>query len=208
VSRRSRRAPVDTLPRREELDALAHYYHHLHNELERRRPAGAVRRQLQDRLLEVRERFDRVLDEWVPDPELRDAWREYLHNRRPEPSGPSAIRPLVFQGRTEAGSIVEIRGRGDELEVIVDGALTERIAAEKDLSVDRPSFRFRLNDKMFEETFSASPEALRALADFLDTSGQPPWEHASELLADGLIDIHFDLTARGRRALASARRPA
>jgi hypothetical protein len=205
MSRRSRRAPVDTLPRREELDALAHHYHHLHNELERRRPAGAVRRQLQDRLLEVRERFDRLLDEWVPEPDLRDAWREYLHNRRPEPAGPPAIRPLVFQGRTEAGSIVEVRGKGDELEVIVDGALTERIAAQKDLSVDRPSFRFRLNDKAFEETFSAPPAALQAFADFLENGGQPPWEHASGLLADGLIDIHFDLTPRGRRALARER---
>jgi hypothetical protein len=204
MSRRSRRGPVDTLPRREELDALARYYHHVHNELERSRPAGSVRRQLEDRLLEIRKRFDRLLEEWVPEPELRDEWRQYLHNRRPEPSGPPAIRPLVFQGRTDAGSIVEIRGKPDELEVRVDGALLERIAAEKDFSVNRPSFRFRLNDSDVEETFSASPEALRALTDALETGGPPPWEHASELLTDGLIDIHFDLTPRGRRALARA----
>jgi hypothetical protein len=200
VARRKQHA-IEALPWREELDALAHYYHHLHHEHERADPQSSVRRRLEDRLLEVRERFERVLDEWVPDPELRHAWHEYLRNRRPEPSDPPAVRPLVFQGRNDAGSIVEIRRRGDEHQVEVDGALLERVAAEKDLSVDRPSLRFRLNGTEFEETFNASPEALQALADFLDEGGSPPWEYASELLADGLIDVHFDLTPRGRRAL-------
>jgi hypothetical protein len=202
MSRGTRREEVDALPLREELDALARYYHHLQNEHERARPEGSVRRQLEDRLLEVRERFERVLEEWVPDPELRAAWDGYLHKRRPEPSGPPAVRPLVFQGRSNAGSIVEIHRKGDELEVAVDGALLERIAAEKQFSVDRPGLRFRLNGTEFEETFSASAAALRALARFRDEGGAPPWQHASELLADGLIDIHFDLTPRGRRALA------
>jgi hypothetical protein len=123
VTRSGRREKLEMLPLREELDALAHHYHHLRNEHERARPESAVRRELEDRLLEVRERLDRVLEEWVPDEELRDEWRAYLHNRRPEPSRPPATRPLVFQGR-------------------------------------------------------------------------------SELLADGLIDVHFDLTPRGRRAVA------
>ena len=202
MRRSGRREELETLPLREELDALAHYYHHLRNEHERARPESAVRRELEDRLLEVRERLERVLEEWVPDTELRDEWRAYLHNRRPEPSGPPAIRPLLFQGRSDAGSIVEIRRKGDEVEVEVDGALVERIAGEKDFLVDRPGFRFRVNGTEFEETFSASSAAVRALAEFRDRGGTPPWEHASELLADGLIDVHFDLTPRGRRALA------
>ena len=202
MTRSGRREKLETLPLREELDALAHHYHHLRNEHERARPESAVRRELEDRLLEVRDRLDRLLEEWVPDEELRDEWRAYLHNRRPEPSGPPAIRPLVFQGRSDAGSIVEIRRKGDELEVEVDGALVERIVGDKDFSVDRPVLRFRLNGTELEETFSASPAALRALADFRDRGGPPPWEHASELLADGQIDVHFDLTPRGRRAVA------
>src|SRR5919108_1012381 len=189
-----RQHEVETLPRREELDALAHYYHHLRNEHERSQPESSMRRQLEDRLLEIRERFERLLEEWVPDPDLQEEWREYLRNRRPEPSGPPAIRPLVFQGRAEAsGSIVEVRRKGDELQVEVDGSPLERVAAEKDLSVPNPALRFRLNGMEFEETFNASPESLRALADLLDQGGSPPWQHASELLADGLIDIHFDL---------------
>lgn len=162
-----------------------------------------MRRRLEDELLEVRERFERLLEEWVPDPELQEAWREHIRNRGPVPPEPPAIRPLVFQGRSEvSGSIVEVRRKGDELQVEVDGSLLERVAAEKDLSVTTPALRFRLNGTEFEETFNASPDALRALADFLDQGGSPPWDYASELLADGLIDVHFDVTPRGRRALA------
>lgn len=160
-----------------------------------------MRRQLQDRILAVRERFDRLLEEWVPEEELREAWRQYIHHRGPEPPGPAPIEPLVFQGRTEAGSVLQVRGSKDEFQVWVDGTLQERVAAEKDLSVDRPVLHFRWDGHEIEETFSASAEALTALADFLDEGGSPPWEHASELLADGLIDVHFDLTPRGRRAL-------
>lgn len=194
---------IEALALREELDALVHRYYHLRNEHERSQPESAMRRRLEDELLEVRERFDRLVEEWVPHPELQEAWRQHIRNRGPMPEEPPAIRPLVFQGRSEvAGSTVEVRRKDHELEVEVDGALLERVAAEKDLSVTTPALRFRVNGTEFEETFSASPDSLQALADFLDQGGSPPWEHASDLLADGLIDVHFDLTPRGRRALA------
>jgi hypothetical protein len=200
---RRRQHEIEALPLREELDALVHHYYHLRNEHERSQPESSMRRRLEDELLEVRERFERLLEEWVPNPELQEAWREHIRNRGPVPPEPPAIRPLVFQGRSEvSSSIVEVRRKGDELQVEVDGSLLERVAAEKDLSVTTPALRFRLNGTEFEETFNASPEALRALADFLDQGGSPPWDCASELLADGLIDVHFDVTPRGRRALA------
>jgi hypothetical protein len=59
-----------------------------------------------------------------------------------------------------------------------------------------------LNGNEFEEIFDVSPEALQALTEFVEREGNPAWEHAAELLADGLIDVHFELTPRGRRALA------
>jgi hypothetical protein len=155
--------------------------------------------------LEVRRRFDRIIDEWVPEEELRRAWWEHLHYRRPEPDGPAPIRPLVFAGRSDAtGSVVEIRGRkGEELEVTVDGSLIERIAGEKDFSVTTVPARFRLNGNEFIEFFRASPEALQALASIAGVEGaSPPWDFAAELLADGLIDTNFALKPRGRRALA------
>jgi hypothetical protein len=142
----------------------------------------------------------------VPEEKLRRAWWEHLHNRAPEPDGPAPIRPVVFAGRSDVtGSVVEIRGKkGEELEVTVDGAVIERIAGEKDFSVTVPRARFRLNGNEYVEIFSASPEALRALASFSEVEGaSPPWDYAAELLADGLIDTNFALTPRGRRALAT-----
>src|SRR6266516_2683925 len=200
-----RRSPdASTVPLREELRALVHHYQHLHNDLEREKPEGSTRRELEDRLLGVRERFDRLLEEWVPDEELREQWREYIHGRQPEPDEPDPIEPLAFQGLTDAGSVVQVRGQADEYQVWVDGSLQERIAARKDLSVDKPVLHFRWDGKEIAETFDASEEALDALAQYRDDAdSSPPWDYASELLADGLIDIHFDLTPRGKRATAA-----
>jgi len=189
------------------LEALARRYHHLQNEHQRAAPESGTRRRIEERLLDVRDRFERLLAEWVPDVELRDAWHEYLNYRRPEPSGPPAIRPLVFRGVSDAGAVVEVRGqKGEELEVEIDGSLVARIAAEKDFATTGPRDSFRFDRFSFHEMFDASADALQALADFVAEGGSPPWEHAVELLSDGLIDTHFALTPRGRRALARLER--
>jgi hypothetical protein len=202
-----RRTEYEVLPLREELESLVHTYHHLHNEHKQAAPESSRRRRTEERMLEARERFERVLSEWVPDEELQEAWRAHLENRGAAPAEPVAIQPVVFRGVSdEAGSTVEIRERSaEELEVWVDGALTERIEGEKDFDVTARPARFRLDDLEFQETFAASSEALAALADYLDGSAPPPWEYARELLADGLIDVHFALTPRGRRALHAPR---
>jgi hypothetical protein len=203
TSRRSGR-PAAEPPLRELLEALAHQYHHLRNEHKRFPEGSTMRRRIEERLLDVRAHFDRVLDEWVADDDLRDAWRRHLHYRAGLPDGPAAIRPLAFYGVSDAGSVVEIRGRnGDDLDVVVDGSLLERIAAAKDLGREVPS-TFHVDGFEFRETFTASADALQALDAFLAGGDSPPWEHATELLADGLIDTHFDLTPRGRRVLAAA----
>jgi hypothetical protein len=200
---RRRSLHASALPLREELAALVHNYKHLHNELVHENPEGSTRRELEDKLLDVRERFDRLLDEWVPDAELQEQWREHIHGRRAEPDEPVSIDPLAFQGVTDAGSTVQVRGQADEYQVWVDGSLQERIAARKDLSVDKPVLHFRGDGKEIAETFNVSEDALNALARYRDESDpSPPWEYASELLADGLIDVHFDLTPRGKRATA------
>jgi hypothetical protein len=204
IRERLPREQLEPFPRREELEALVRYYHHLQNEHKRAALESATRRRIEESLLEVRRRFDRVLEDWVPEKEFRHAWREHLHHRAPEPPGPPSIRPLVFRGVSEAGSVVEVRGTKDEeLEVRIDGVLTQRIAGEKDLASTAPSLSFRLNDSEAHETFTASAGALDALADYVDDGKPPPWDFAAELLADGLIDVHFALTPRGRRALAS-----
>jgi hypothetical protein len=188
-------------PIREELEALAHSYLHLHNELESTRPGSSVRRKLEDRVIAVRERFERLLDEWVDDEDLRERWLDHLHTRTPAPDGPRAIAPLVFRGENDAGSTAEVRRGNGDLDLYVDGSMLERIEAPELASHDA-GLILHVDGFAFRETFAASPAALDALAAFVAGGEQPPWEHASELLAEGLIDVHFDLTPRGRRALA------
>jgi len=86
--------------------------------------------------------------------------------------------------------------------VWVDGTLVERVIAKKDLAQEVSPAVFRVEGMDFVELFDASPEALAALDAYRRDGGEPPWQYASELLADGLIEVHFELTPRGRRALA------
>jgi hypothetical protein len=52
-------------------------------------------------------------------------------------------------------------------------------------------------------TACRSRTGRRELADYVDDeNASPRWDYAAELLSDGLIDVHFDLTPRGRRAHA------
>jgi hypothetical protein len=198
------RVHLDELPTRELLEALVRHYHHLRHEHERASPGGATRRRIEHRQLEVRERFDRVLAEWVHDDDLAQQWRDHLHHRAPEPNGPPPIRPLLFRGQSEAGSVAEVRSNASgELVLEIDGAPVERFL-DSELPINDLFQLARPGRLPFEETFTASPEALSDLARFLDEGDlSPPWDDAVELLADGLIDDHFALTPRGRRALTA-----
>jgi hypothetical protein len=202
---RGRGTASSTLPIREELDALVRNYHHLQRVHQEEPQGSSARRRVEKRLEDVRERLDRVLEEWVHDEEVREEWRAYLDRHASTPSEPEAIDIVVFRGVAEAsGSVAIVRRGPDAYSVEIDGVLTDRVVADKDLSPTVPPLRFRVDGFEFDETFEASDEALDALDTFLaEESEPPPWEHASELLADGLIDVHFAVTPRGRRALAT-----
>jgi predicted RNase H-like HicB family nuclease len=202
---RGKSAATSTLPIREELDALVRSYHHLQRVHQEEPEGSSARRHAEKRLQDVRERLDRVLEEWVPDDELREAWRQYLEHHGPEPAEPEAIDLVVFRGVGEAsGSVAVVRRGPDAYSVEIDGVLTDRVVADKDLSPTISPLRFRVDGFEFDETFEASDEALDALVTFLaEESEPPPWEYARELLADGLIDVHFAETPRGRRALST-----
>jgi len=198
--------PVVTGSCREELEALVRHYHHVESEHERAHPEGSVRRHLELRLDHDRRRFEHLLAEYVSDESTRGAWRDFLHHRGGEPSGPAAIRPVLFKGRSEVGSVLEARGDpSGELDVEVDGQLVERLKGPTiPIGEGRPAV-FRVDRIEFREEFDAEPAALRALRRFRASGGDPPWEYTSALLADGLIDVDFALTARGRRALTQRR---
>jgi hypothetical protein len=180
-----------------ELGAIVETYRHVQAEYRLAGPEGTVRRHLRDRLEQLEDEFERLLEQFVPDQAERDAWRASLHHGWPSPPARAWPPELLFRGRAETGSVVEIhRSTDDEAEVLIDGRLAERLTGDIDGDV------LMLDDIAYTETFAASPAALRALRAWVDDpTGPPPSEHASELLEDGLIDRHFGLTPRGRRAL-------
>lgn len=152
-------------------------------------------------------RFERLLVEAVADERARRRWREHLHHRAPEPLAPESPPPLLFRGRSESGSRVEIVERADgTLDVMVDGACEERLESADELLATLPGLSFRLGGVAFAETFAASSKALESLVETIELGGPPPYRYARELLLDGLIDRDFGLTVRGRRALRLDRR--
>ncbi len=187
-----------------ELEQIVAEYHHLRAEHRRAGPESSVRRHMEARLEELDRRFQRLLEEWLPEEE-RQAWHEHLHGEGPAPPEPEPIPPLLYKGRAESGSVVEVRERRDgDCDVLVDGTLVERVSAEELRNERRAPLTFRVGDEEFQEVFTAPPTALDAArAYFSRPEGEPPWEHALALAADGLIDRTFALTARGRRFLAA-----
>ena len=196
------------IPARDELEATVIEYHHVRSEHERTGAEGRVRRHLHARLARLEGRFERLLAEFVVDEGAREAWRRRLHEGLPAPDDPRPREPTpLFKGRSTAGSAIEIRRRADgDLDVLVDGARLERIAHAADLAAGKLPLPFRIGDQEFQEIFEAPAPALAAArAYFSDPSGEPPWQHAPALAADGLIDRTFALTPRGRRALTAGR---
>jgi hypothetical protein len=190
---------------RDELEATVVEYHHVQSEHRRAGVEGSVRRHLHTRLARLGARFERLLDESVPDEGAREAWRRRLHNGSPAPAEPRPPEPpLLFKGRSTAGSVAEVRKRADgDCDLAVDGSLLERLAAARELAEGAIPLTFRIDGQEFREIFEAPARAVAAArAYFSDPSGEPPWQHAPALAADGLIDGTFALTPRGRRALA------
>jgi hypothetical protein len=178
------------------LEEIVREYHHLLEEHRRTGPESTARRHLHAHLDELEHRFERLIGETVAGESERVAWRARLHHGAEAP--PSApARPLAFKGRSEAGSVVEIRERPDgDFDVEIDGVPIDRLGDHIDFHV------YVDGDREYPEVFDAPPAAREALAAWVaDPAGEPPWEHAHDLLDDGLIDRYFGLTDRGRRAV-------
>ena len=191
-----------------ELGGLAMAYHHLEAEHRAAGRGGSARRHLHRRLLDIGRSFERDLTEWVSDEAARAQWRTHIYHGGPSPAaGPVEGRVLGFRGRSDAGSVIELREHeGGEYEVVVDGASAGRVAARGELESKAGRHSFSFEGVEFREVFAAGPDALAALARFVaDPATELPWRYAPELVADGLVDIHLGLTPRGRRALVATR---
>lgn len=186
-----------------EMVRVASEFRHVREEHRGTRPEGSTRRHLAARLEELEERFERLLTTWEQDEERRAAWRDHLQTGAPPPPW-TPVAPVVFRGVRAGGSRVEIRRRADhEYDLLVDGVRAERLLDVRGVEATAPGSPVVIGGVECREVFDARGEALDALRSFVEApEGPPPWQYAWELLEDGLIDVEFALTPRGRRALA------
>jgi len=202
---------IDSAVSREELEQLVAAYRRALEMHHSSRPGSRARRRWARESERVAEQFEHALDTAFVDQELRKSWREHLHDRGPEPAEPHGTRPVLFRGRSDAGSRIEIRpgpegdirpGPKGDLDVLVDGVEVARLDRADELLTTTAGLTFPLDRDEFTETFEASAEALEALGETVARGEPAPSAFAGELVADGLLDRSLGLTPRGRRALA------
>ncbi len=189
----------NTVPE-DELRKITDEYRHIQGEHEREGESGSWRRRQKAQLSDLETRFEQILDRWFQDESIREQWREHLFRAGAEP-GPVHSAPRLYRGQSESGSIMEIcETESGDWEYIVDGTVAKRGPAPKSTDSVVP-----LGGQTFEEVFDAPPAALEVLRAYVaeQPSGGPPWEWASQLFADGLIDLNFSLTERGQRFVQS-----
>ena len=192
---------------RDQLIELATQYNHFREE--RRRPGvdDTVRRQLLHRMEPLERKFTNLVERWVLDDDLRRAWHGYFYHAGPLPRGPAIERPPLYVGRTESGARVVIRPDTDaQIEILVDDDVQGRIPARNATIARVPqSAMSRFVPEHVTEVFEAREEACGWLEEWgTEGRGEPRWDYALELYADGLIDENFSVTERGRRMLASS----
>jgi protein required for attachment to host cells len=191
--------PLDLLRR------LGDEYRHVEQEHDRE-PASrdATRHRLAGHMRELDTHFERVLAAWAPDDRLRASWREFLHGHGPVPDEPRLAPPPLFKGRSEVGTVFEIRAAKDGYDIFVDGARSDHSSVPWHLDPETRGPVW-LGEHACEEMFDAPHEAIAALTESVAGSGELPWRWARELFEDGLVDPELALTPRGRRCLERAR---
>jgi hypothetical protein len=183
----------------DQLRATVRQYRHAQGEHARQSEDSSLRRKREAELKELESQFESILDRWLDDDALRARWREHLFEAGPEPE-PEGKVPPIYKGRSEVGSVLVVcPNDSGEWEYVLDGSLTAH---------HPPGWRYggpggmQLVGQAFEEVLEAPAEAVEALrAHLANPTAEPPWQWAPKLFEDGLIDIHFSLTDRGRRLI-------
>lgn len=203
VPPRSRHLQGEPTVSAEELERVAHEYRHVHEDHRRAPPQGRVRRDLKVRLRQLRYRFERLLAEAPVSDVDRRRWRDRLRRGVEAPSSPTGVPPLLFRGRSDAGSELRLAaGRRGTIDAFVDGVNVAVLDDAQELTTTKPGLVFALDDLRFRETFGASPPSIADLRDALTTGRRLRPQHIQELIEEGLLDRTLGVTARGRRALA------
>ncbi len=182
----------------EQLHQIAAQFRHLRNEHKREGEHGRTRRDIGARLAEFENRFQTLLEHWVSDEAAREAWHEHFYRGGAEPTDDLARNPPVFVGRSGAGSELRIvPGANREHDVTIDGVRVDRTPSTLSIPMQGT---VHIQDQDWREVSLAPSAAVNALRSYCATAnGTPPWQWARALFEDGLIDVNFGLTARGRR---------
>lgn len=197
--------PVD----REELERIAREYHRLREEHHRARPASRTRRHLEATLDRLAARFEQRLHQAGASEVEQRRWHDRLWHATTEPTLPPPTPPLLFLGRSAAGSELQLLGRPDGLlDAVMDGKPVARIEAADELARTSPGLDFELDGVVFAERFRTRAEDRANLRSSIESERRPPSELIPKLLADGLLDRDLGLTVRGRRALRLDAEPA
>lgn len=188
----------------EQLESMAGEYRHLLGERARAGRESSAFRRNDERLQEVQQRYDNLLHHWIDDPDARGDWQRFLAEGETPPEDPLPRTPPAFVGLSDDGDRLELRDAGnDEYDFTVNAKHVNRLG--RGLSLDHgPNGRVYMQGREWREIAESPDEALRALQAYVSGGGKaPPWEHARALFADGLIDVHFGLTGRGKRIMAA-----
>jgi ribosome-associated translation inhibitor RaiA len=209
VPARTRHAQEQPPVSEHELARTVHEYRRLHEEHRHARAAGSARRKLEGHLRRLRRKFERLVDEAPLASRDRQRWRNALSGMGPTPAPHADVRPLLYRGRSNAGSELLLLPMPDgTLEAFVDGAAVEVLDRADELERTDPEFAFVLDGTTFHETFAVPKSTLAELREAIASGRAPRPENLRELIEDGLVDGTLGLTARGRRALALDREPA
>ncbi len=187
----------------DQLRELASEYRHLKGEHRREGEQGTWRRHLEKQMEELEQKFETLLARWIPDKESQTIWHNYLHKGGSVPEDDLGRKVPVFLGRSRLNSVIEVRESDQEdYEVLVDDTQVQRLP--RSFSFDDSAHRtVSLVNQEWTEITQVSSPALQALKQYVELStGTPPWQWARMLYTDGLIDLNFGLTARGRRLLS------
>lgn len=185
-----------------QLTQLGDEYRHVRDAHEQENAGGATRRRLEQDMHRIVERFERLLERWVHEDELRAAWRSYLYDGADLPDGPELAPPPLFRGRTDAGALIEIYVADDGgYDLLFDGAHVKHheIPWHLDPELIDP---VQIGEWSCHEIFAAPDRAIAALEEFFASDVPPPWSWVETLYEDGLIDADFGLTPRGARRLS------
>ena len=186
----------------EGLQEIVSSYRHMRGEHGREGEQGSWRRNLIAQMEELEQKFETLLSRWVLDEKDRSSWRNCLHHGDPTPEDNLERVPPMFLGRSEMGSVVELRESPQgEYAVIVDGSLRQRSSSRLTFGDSRPVL-VNFADQKWTEISRVDESALEGLQGYVASpAGEPPWQLARMLFSDGLIDANFSLTPRGKRIL-------